>query len=110
MDKRGDEFIPWISTVTWDLVHPRITAAMHVLETKGIQKIAIIGFMWGGWVVLKSCVAFPHIKVACVASPAVHLEEYAYHGDTLALARAVTVRVYIIYSAHTIIIYLLITL
>jgi dienelactone hydrolase len=105
---RGDDFIPYISTVTWDLIHPRITAAMHALEAKGIHKIAIIGFCWGGWVVLKSCVAFPAIKVACIGHPTIHLEEYAYKGDTVALAHAVKVSLCIL-QLNTILLYLLIT-
>lgn len=86
---RGGDFMPWISQVTWDNIQPRIQAIVTLLQNKGISRIAINGFCWGGWVVLKSLIAFPIISTAVIAHPTIHLEEYAYGGNNVTLASSV---------------------
>ena len=46
-DKRGAEFGPYMSSITYDdVLKPRLIAAMNHFKSLGIEKISSIGFCW----------------------------------------------------------------
>jgi dienelactone hydrolase len=81
----------WIKTVKFENVKPKIASMIAVLHSKGIKKIAMIGFCWGGWCLFKSVAEFSDITAGAIIHPAVHLEMYAYEGDIGALSAKVTI-------------------
>lgn len=94
LETRGGEFMAWIPTVTWDSVKAKLQSIFAVFALKGITNISIIGFCWGAWVAMRAAADFEGIfKAACCAHPAIHLEQYAYGGDLVALGSKVTIPV-----------------
>ena len=84
--------MPWISTVTYDLIKPKIESFIALLHSKSITNISIVGFCWGSWCAFKTIAEFPNaIKAAAIVHPAVHLEQYAYNGDIEALSKKIHV-------------------
>ena len=84
--------MPWISTVTYSLIQPKMASFITFLHSKGISSISIIGFCWGSWCAFQTIAAFPNdVKAAAIVHPAVHLEQYAYNGDIEALTKKIHV-------------------
>lgn len=75
---RGGEFIPYISQITWDgVLRPKIVSTIEFLKSSGVQKISVIGFCWGGWVVVQILDEFADQFVAgVIPHPSIHLEDY----------------------------------
>ncbi len=76
MAARGDVLGPFIKSYPWDLLLPRLNAAVKHMLNEGVTKIALVGFCWGGWVAshilaeenLPSevvCAAIPHPSITC---------------------------------------------
>ena len=95
-EERGGEFIPWIKTVTFEGIRPKIAASIAVLKSRGVKKIVMTGFCWGAWVLFKAAAEFPEIIAAAVMHPTVQLEQYAYEGDIGALAAKVKIPVLVL--------------
>jgi dienelactone hydrolase len=93
---RGPDFMAYIPTVTWAICEERLRSVINLLKAKGITKIAMMGFCWGGWALLHASIVFPEISVGVVAHPAIHLEQYAYGGDNEALAKQVTIPIFLL--------------
>jgi dienelactone hydrolase len=73
---RGDVLGPFIKSFPWDLLSPRLNAALKHMINEGITKIALVGFCWGGWAashILAEdsmptqvvCAAIPHPSILC---------------------------------------------
>ena len=87
-------FMPWMQTYSWaESFKPKIAATRDYLVSRGVKKIVMIGFCFGGLVVAKTLVdpdlgdifvggASPH--------PSIQLEQFAYGGSIEDLCAAVT--------------------
>ncbi len=76
MATRGDVIGPFIKSYPWDLISPRLNAALRHMVNEGVTKIALVGFCWGGWAASHLlaednsppqviCAAIPHPSIAC---------------------------------------------
>ena len=91
MSVRGAEFAPYMKSITWDgIMKPRISAILDYLANNGINKVAMSGYCFGGWVCVKTHVDFGD-KVAAITipHPSITLEDRVYGGSSLELCSKV---------------------
>jgi len=85
------EFKPYLAGLTWESsFKPRFVSLFAKLESIGIQKIGMIGFCWGGWVLCQVAADFPEkINAGVIAHPSITLEENIYGGSPVSLVSRV---------------------
>lgn len=106
LSKRGDEFLPWVSAITWNQTEVKLNALLTHLEP-GIgqnfdisKKVSTLGFCWGCWALTKWLGATTRTSAihkamdkAAMCHPAITLEGGAYGGDTYEACRSVDAQV-----------------
>jgi dienelactone hydrolase len=92
MSTRGGEFGPYMQTVPWDShMKPRISAILDHLASNGINKVAMSGYCFGGYVCAKANVDFPDkVAIITIPHPSITLEDRVYGGSSLELCKKVT--------------------
>ena len=88
---RGADFGPWITTIPWaGKVETNMSAVLNYLEGKGVSKIGMIGFCWGGWAVFHTAAMSSKIVCGAIPHPSCQLEGM-FGGDVMELAKQVKV-------------------
>ena len=87
-------FIPFMQTFSWDTnFKPKIKACIDHLVSKGVKKVAMIGFCFGGWVVCRTLadkdLSGSVVVGGCSPHPSIQLEQFAWGGDVAALCASV---------------------
>lgn len=88
-------FMDYMKSLSWEeTFKPRVSDIKSYLQGKGILKIAMIGFCFGGYVVAKTF-ADPELGDALfvggvIPHPSIQLEQFAYGGDAAALVASVS--------------------
>jgi dienelactone hydrolase len=83
----------WIKQFPWPVQKPKLEATMTFVRGKGVTKIAVMGFCYGGhpacWASSECSGMGPDVVAGVVFHPSMQLEQYAYGGDYLALVKSV---------------------
>ena len=69
------EAFAYLGSLKWDLIQPKISAAIEYLKSKGATKIGMVGFCWGGWVVAQASAMTADITVGVIPHPSITVED-----------------------------------
>jgi len=86
---RAAELKFYLQTKTWeDTFKGRIQTAIDLLHSRGVQRIGMVGFCYGGWVmsnVMSDEDTCKHITCGASPHPSLHIESRIFERDPLAL-------------------------
>ncbi len=89
MKTRGADFMAYIKTITWAIIKPTLQCAISFLKSRGIKKIGMIGFCFGGWVCANATAdpdTYPDISCFASPHPSLILEEKVRFYDYFLLS------------------------
>lgn len=80
----------WLSQFSYSTMKPKTDELINYLVSKGISRIGILGFCYGGYLAAHVAAEYSDI-VSCIVSPhpSIHAEEGLFGGNNLALAQRV---------------------
>ena len=93
MGARGAEFGPWIKTVPWSSVGPKVEALLAYARAAGATSFGAVGCCWGGWAVFQASALDAGVKCGVIFHPSCHIEG-VYGGDVGELCGRVRCPVY----------------
>lgn len=74
--KRRPEFFAYVSQFTWAVLGPRIASCIAHLKSCGVEKIGMVGYCWGGWVVVQALADYSDdLATGVIPHPSIHLED-----------------------------------
>jgi len=88
---RWPEFKEYLTTISWEgVLKPRLAAVVqYLIQEKGIEKMALSGYCWGGWVCALALQDTEQLSdkflCAVVPHPSIQLETMVLGKDTAAL-------------------------
>ena len=87
---RRPEFGPYITTFPYAVLSPKIKGGIKLLKEAGVEKIGIIGFCWGGWLLTHffSDPELPEeVKAGAIPHPSITtIEDNLFKGDSVSLS------------------------
>ena len=79
----------WIKGFPWPTQKPKVDAALAFLRTKGVAKIGVMGFCYGGHPACYASSENDDVVAGVVCHPSMQLETFAFGGDVKALLASV---------------------
>eukprot|EP01036_Dinobryon_divergens_P039400 gene39400-51934_t len=85
--------LEYVKGITWEeVLKPRLVAMVEHLTNVGIEKSALIGFCWGGWIMsyMLSSELADSFVCGAIAHPSIILEQYIHGREPTDLVAKVT--------------------
>eukprot|EP00992_Anisonema_acinus_P006595 TRINITY_DN210_c0_g1_i2.p1 TRINITY_DN210_c0_g1~~TRINITY_DN210_c0_g1_i2.p1 ORF type:complete len:256 (+),score=26.97 TRINITY_DN210_c0_g1_i2:53-820(+) len=85
---RIGEFVPWVKQVSpWEVIRAKMEKVLNYV--KDAQKLAYLGFCYGGWLAFKCATLEPKPVAIAIPHPSCHLENFVFGEDIPAMVAGV---------------------
>lgn len=87
--ERGQDFGPWAKQIPWiGKCDGQMDSLLQYLDSKGVQKIGMLGMCWGGWIVFHTSAISDKVVCGAIPHPSCQIEGM-HGGDLMELTKSV---------------------
>ncbi|KAI9023465.1 Alpha/Beta hydrolase protein [Hyaloraphidium curvatum] len=88
IENRMNDLVGYLQNFKFPELKAKIKACLEALKAGGAEKIGMVGYCWGGWVIAHTAGDAdlkPHVNAAAIFHPSIHLEDFVFGGNAAEL-------------------------